>query len=294
MKKNRVIILMLAITILGIIYSGCKKTEKKDVGIYISVELSDPPIENLMTDITYTWKLKDNLIKYDPSYKVFVHFWDNKQKRMILQDDHDLPVDSKSWKPGETFTYTHKDIYIPDFIDEYDLNFTGEEDVTLTVGLWKPGVPNSKIIIYQKTLKFQPINPDYPDYTFDEGWYPEEKFGDGIYDSWRWTGKKAVISVENIGKDIKFYFWGGSDKSVLEDQKITVKVNDTILDEFIPDKAKFKKEYIIKKELIGDGDEFKVIISTDKTFIPSQVKKDSKDERELGVQAYFIYFKPAN
>ncbi len=292
--KNYKIIIIVVVLVFLFIFTACKKKKVKDAGIELTVNLADPPIENLMTDITYTWKLKKNVIKYDPEYKVFVHFWDNTQSRMIAQDDHNLPGDVEKWKPGAIFTYTHKNFYIPDFIDEYDPNFSGEEEVTLTVGLWKPGVKNSGIVIYQKKMYFQPINPEFPDYTYDEGWYPEEKFGDGIYDSWRWTAKDAVISVENIGKDIKFYFWGGVDKSIFKDQKVIVKVNNTLIDEFIPEEGKFKKEYVIKKDLIGNGDEFKVTISTDKTFIPAVINKKSNDQRELGVQVFFVYFKPAS
>jgi len=43
--------------------------------------------------------------------------------------------------------------------------------------------------------------------------------------------------------------------------------------------------------MLGEEDKFYLVISTDKTFIPKQVILRSKDERELGVQISFIYFR---
>jgi hypothetical protein len=43
--------------------------------------------------------------------------------------------------------------------------------------------------------------------------------------------------------------------------------------------------------MLGEKDEFILTITTDKTFIPAKVVPNSKDERELGVQISFIYFR---
>jgi hypothetical protein len=72
---------------------------------------------------------------------------------------------------------------------------------------------------------------------------------------------------------------------------VIFKINDSILDEFIPEGSQFEKSYRIKKEILGEADKFYLVISTDKTFIPKQVILRSKDERELGIQISFIYFR---
>lgn len=84
---------------------------------------------------------------------------------------------------------------------------------------------------------------------------------------------------------------GGVDKAKFADQKLILKINDTVLEEFIPEGGKFAKEYIVKPEMMGKDDEFKFIIETDKTFVPSAINPDFKDDRELGVQVYFLYFR---
>ncbi|MFW6131544.1 MAG: hypothetical protein ACOC5F_02990, partial [Candidatus Aminicenantaceae bacterium] len=77
----------------------------------------------------------------------------------------------------------------------------------------------------------------------------------------------------------------------LDDQKITFKINDFVLDEFIPETSFFEKSYNIKKEMLGEEDEFYLTISTDKTFLPSEISPNSMDDRELGVKISFLYFR---
>jgi len=58
-----------------------------------------------------------------------------------------------------------------------------------------------------------------------------------------------------------------------------------------PESSKFAKEYVITPEKLGSEDEFKLVIETDKTFIPSEQDANANDDRELGIQIYFLYFR---
>ncbi len=288
MKRN--IIYFLVIIVAFFFLFSCNKAKKTD-SIYLTVDFSTPHYSDTFTDITYHWYLKKHLIQYNPDYKVFVHFWRDSKKMMLLQDDHDFPWNIENWKPGKELSYTHKDIYIPDFIDDFDLESTGKETITFTVGIWNPKVKNSKIVLYQKKLDFELRPAEYPELTYAEGWYPEEKFGYGIYDSWRWTAKKASIIADNVGQPLYLYIYGGVDKGVYPDQKVTIKINDKELETFIPKEGKFKRKYLLDKKILGQEDEFKIYISTDKTFVPTKVGK-GKDDRELGVQIYLVNLMP--
>ena len=84
---------------------------------------------------------------------------------------------------------------------------------------------------------------------------------------------------------------GGVNLEVLGDQKVIIKINDLILDEFIPAESYFEKSYNIKKEMVGEGEQFFLTIATDKVFVPADVIPNSKDERELGLQISFVYFR---
>jgi len=84
---------------------------------------------------------------------------------------------------------------------------------------------------------------------------------------------------------------GGINPGALKDQKVIFKINDLILDEFTPEESHFEKLYNVKKEMLGQGDEFYLTVASDKTFIPAKVIPNSKDKRVLGVQISFIYFR---
>ena len=83
-------------------------------------------------------------------------------------------------------------------------------------------------------------------------------------------------------------------KATIQDQKITLKINDTPLEEFVPETAKFSKEYVITPEMMGDKDEFSLKFETDKTFAPNKLDSNNKDNRELGIQVFFLYFREKN
>ncbi len=290
MNKKGLLLIVLIVASL-IFLNSCKKSNVNKDNIDLSVSLSTPYYSNIMTDIKYDWMIKKIPFNFDPDYKVFVHFWWNSKKVMLLQDDHDFPWNIENWKNGAELSYTHKDIYIPDFLDDFDLDLSGKEKITITAGIWKPGVKDSKLILFSKEVEFEPRPAEYPEITFAEGWYPEEKFGRGIYNSWRWTSKTASIIADNVGKDLKLYIIGGVDKAVYPDQKVIVKINGKQIDEFIPESGKFKKVYLLKKNDLGENDEFNIIISTDKTFIPSKIKNND-DNRELGLQIFFVNLMP--
>ena len=76
-----------------------------------------------------------------------------------------------------------------------------------------------------------------------------------------------------------------------ENQKVIFKINNLILDEFIPEESHFEKSYTIKKEMLGEEDIFYLWICTDKTFVPAKIVPGALDKRELGIQISFIYFK---
>jgi len=84
---------------------------------------------------------------------------------------------------------------------------------------------------------------------------------------------------------------GGVNRDALQDQKVIFKINDLILDEFVAEESYFEKTYNIKKEMLGEGEEFILTVASDKAFVPAELIPDSADERELGMQISFIYFR---
>jgi hypothetical protein len=155
----------------------------------------------------------------------------------------------------------------------------------LNPGIYKflfPWIPNIKKGVYKD---FQLV--------YGRGWYDLESnpnIKDPDWQNWRWTSKKAFCKMENPKREASLILQGSVDKSIHKEQTVRIKVNDTILDKFIPGTAKFFKEYIITPGMMGEEDKISLIIETDNVFLPSEVNPEITDSRELGIQIYHLFF----
>lgn len=266
-----------------------KKTAIK--GVELEVSFSEPTLtDNLMTDITYRWKTSNDFIKMNRDYDIYVHFWH--KDNLLFQDDYTPSVPTSKWEPGKEYSFTRR-IYIPPFIDEFDPHFRGEESLRLAIGFYSSydRSGKGKQEVFTRKLKVVPPPLDTPEIIYESGWYDLEINPEAFLGQWRWTAKEARCVIDNPHRDALLVIRGGVNLEVVKEQKIIFKINDLLLDEFIPAESAFEKSYKIKKEMLGDKDEFYLVIATDKTFIPAGVIPNSRDERELGVQISLIYFR---
>jgi hypothetical protein len=291
MKLKNLSILILALLLL----TSCNKNSGNK-GIELDMTILPKTItDSLYVKMSYKFNFTE---KFSPSqlsddYKVFVHFWRTKNKEMLLQDDHTPVKKISQWKVGDSLDYSRV-VYIPQFLDEFDIDFEGHEDVKLTIGLYKPSNEENKIVLYQEVLTVHAATYNAPEIVYDEGWNQPEanpKLADEEARTWRWTKKKAVCIIENPRKESLLIIKGGVDKSIFSDQSVIFQINGTVLEKFIPETARFSKRYVISPEMVGNEDEFRLTIETDKTFIPSALNKEVNDDRELGVQVFFLYFR---
>lgn len=286
----RKISIMLLVLLVSVSFSTCKK--KVGVkGIDLNVQFSDEKLsDNLITDMHYTWKTNSEFVKMGQDLSIFAHFWH--KNNLLFEDSHVPEIPVSQWEPGEEYSYTRR-IYIPTFIDEFDPDFSGEEELNLTVGFYSPydRTGKTKQDVFVKKLKVFPPPLDTPEIIYEEGWYNLEINPEAYLKQWRWTSSEARCIIDNPGRDALLVIKGGVNRDAISDQKIVVKIEDLILDEFIPKDNFFEVSYNIRKEMLGEGEEFFLTIATDKVFVPANVFPNSKDNRELGVQVSFIYFR---
>jgi len=294
MKLRNLSILFL-IPLLFLFNSYCGKTSGY-TGVELNLTITPETITDfLYVKMNYEFKVTDEFEGLDDDYMIFVHFWRNKTKEMLLGDDHKPEKSFSQWKANDTIKYSRV-VFIPEFLDEFDVDFEGYEEVKLTIGLYKPtkNGDEKKYILYQKVLNIESASLNAPELVYDEGWNQQEhdpKIEKPEEQTWRWTKKKAVCIVQNPKKESLLIIKGGADKAIFDDQKVIFKINDHVLEEFIPESAKFSKKYIVSPEMMGTEEEFKLIIETDKVFIPSELNPASNDDRELGLQIFFLYFR---
>jgi hypothetical protein len=286
-KKRSVLFFVLAVAVAIV----CCRQDSPVRGIEVEVSFSDTPLtDKLYTDIRYTWRMERSFEKIDKNLVAFVHFWHG--SNLIFHDNHRPEIPVSTWEPGQEYSYTRR-IYIPLFIDALDPEFKGTETLKLSIGLSFPkdkaGKPLKKV--YEKKLKVYPPPADTPQIVYDGGWFDFEIDPESYLKRWRWTAKEARCVVDNPRRDALLVIKGGVEKDILKDQNVIFRINGLILEEFIPGKSHFEKFYRINKEMLGEKEQFSLIISTDKTFIPARINPDTKDERELGVMVSFIYFR---
>jgi hypothetical protein len=280
----------LVVGLIGLALPACQKKAQVK-GVELSVKFADKTLtDNLITDIQYDWKTSGDFLPVNKDYTVYAHFWHG--DNLLFQDDHVPPLPTSKWEPGQEYKYQRR-VYIPSFIDEFDPSFKGEEQLRLSVGLYNPydRTGNSNREVLTTKLKVYPPPPDMPEIIYESGWYDQEVDPNAPLRKWRWTGPESRCIVDNPQRDALLVIRGGVNKDIIPDQKIIVKINDLVLDEFIPDEIIFEKSYSVKKEMLGDKDEFTLTIAVDKSFVPSQVLPQNKDERELGCQIAFVYFR---
>jgi hypothetical protein len=293
--KLKNLIVFLLMPFLFLFNFSCSNTSGYK-GVKFELKITPPALTDfLYAKMNYQFKIGDEFTGLDDQYKIFVHLWRLKTKEMLLQDDHSPEKPFSQWKAGDTISYARV-IFIPEFLDEFDIDFEGYEEIRLTVGLYKPtaGDKEKKFILYQKVLNVESASLNAPELVYDEGWNQPEhdpKIKNPDERSWRWTKKKAVCIVQNPHKESLLIIRGGADKAKFADQKVIFKINDQVLEEFIPKDAKFKREYVIAPEMMGTEDEFRLTFETDKTFIPAQLDPSVNDNRELGIQIFFLYFR---
>ncbi|MCK4760789.1 MAG: hypothetical protein KAW12_01225 [Candidatus Aminicenantes bacterium] len=285
-------VLVIAITLLFVFVSCGKNSD--NAGVNLGVEIQPETItDELYVKMNYEYTAADKFAGFDKEHVVYVHFWRIKNKEMLMGDDHTPEPKVTDWKKGDIVKYS-RTIFIPKFLDEFDIDFEGYEKIKLTVGLYIPKVKKSSIILFQKVLDIHAASLNAPEVVYDEGWWQIEtdlKIKIPRERTWRWTKKKAACIIENPKKESLLILDGRVDKLQHKDQKVIFKINGNTLEEFIPEKDAFSKRYIVTPEMMGREDEFKLTIETDKTFTPSVVIPGSKDTRELGVRIYNLYFR---
>ncbi|MCX6579689.1 MAG: hypothetical protein NT166_05840 [Candidatus Aminicenantes bacterium] len=292
MKQRNLCILLLLVLTFVLLPACGKETDTKGVKLDLTL-LPGTITDSLYVKMNFEFTLSDKFQGLNDDYWIFVHFWRVKNKEMLLVDDHQPEKKISQWKKDDKISYSRV-LFIPRFLDEFDIDFEGYEGIKLSVGLYNPRVEGSKILLFQKSINIQSASSIAPEVVYDEGWYQSEtdlNLKNKDERTWRWTSKKAACIIENPKKECLLKIIGGVDKAKFEDQKIILKINDKVLEEFIPETSKFSKEYVIAPGTMGIEDEFRFTIETDKTFIPSALNPAVNDDRELGVQVFFLYFR---
>jgi len=250
-------------------------------------------------EITYRFAVAADAA-FAENYRVMAHVVDS-DGELMWTDDHEPPVPTSQWKPGETVQYT-RTLFVPVF------PYVGE--AAIHVGLYScptpptcegagARLPLAGDDVGQRAYRVgrMQLLPQTDNLLtiFKDGWHPAEVAGNNTAIEWQWTKQEATLAFKNPKKDAVFYLEadspGGEYHGV---QRVQVVLGNQVLEEFAlePEQRVLRKVTLPAAQL-GAGELAELQIRVDKTFIPAQVPSaNSKDSRELGVRVFHAFVDP--
>ena len=245
-------------------------------------------------EVTYKFVVAPDAPKIPENFRVFVHFLgtDNEQ---LWTDDHDLPVQTSQWKPGQTVEYT-KTMFVPIVPHQGATTvlmglYSNASDSRLPLGGKNHG-QRSYVVGQLELLK----RTEGIFVMFTEGWYPAETPPDNAAVEWQWTKKDATLSMRNPKKDVTLYLHLDQPSALPEAQQVTVTLGGQPIDSFVmePKKELIRKPVITAAQL-GTADVVDLKISVDKSYVPAVITNGAnRDPRELGVRVFHAYVQPVS
>ncbi|HTG89243.1 MAG TPA: hypothetical protein VL914_03580 [Vicinamibacterales bacterium] len=274
--------------------SGCRKEEPEPPGVAtpsFSVKQTRVPLGSPV-EVTYKFVVANDAPKITEDFRVFVHFLDADNER-LWADDHDPPIPTTQWKPGQTIEYT-RTMFVP---------IVPHEGTTkVLMGLYSNSSDSRLPLVgtVHDRRSYIVGNLDLLKRTegifvmFKEGWHAAETPPDNAAVEWQWTRKEAVLSVRNPKKDVMLYLHLDSPGLFQEPQQVTVTLGDQTIDSFVlePKKEVIRKPTITAAQL-GTADVVDLKISVDKSYVPAVITNGAnRDPRELGVRVFHAYVQP--
>jgi hypothetical protein len=242
-------------------------------------------------DLTYEFDVApDAVITGD--YRVFVHV-DDTDGKVLWTDDHQPPIPTSQWKPGQKIRYT-RTVFVPVY------PYVGE--ATIELGLYKgndrlplkgpdPADRTSTSRSYRVgTLQLLDQSSNVF-LVYKSGWHPAEYAPDSPTIDWQWTQKSAVISFRNPRHDVMFYLQYDARPDVFDHpQQVTVTAGDQTVETFSADhRDRTLLRIPISAAQLGTGDMAEIRLDVDRTFVPANLPGGAKDPRELGIRVYHAF-----
>ena len=279
---------------LAVLAAGCGREQSNEPSVATAtVTLNhDRAPGGSPLDITYKFEVASDA-KFDENYRVFAHVVDADEEQM-WNDDHDPPVPTTQWKPGQTVEYT-RTIFVPVF------PYVG--DATFEVGLHSVKDQHRLTLNGEdagqksyKTARMQLLPPSANLFmVFKDGWNPVEGGQQDPALEWRWTKKQATLAFKNPKKDAIFFFDVDSPAKELHgpQQVQLVLGGQTVQTLTVNPEERILHRITLPGSLMGDAELTELQIIVDHSFVPMIVTNGtSTDPRELGVRVFHAYVDP--
>ena len=280
-----------ALTIL-VLVSGCGRTQQTETPLVtptVTLARSDAAI-GMPIEMAYRFVVAETAPGFTEDDTVFVHFLDT-DGELMWTDDHQPPVPTTQWKPGQTIEYS-RTMFVPKF------PYSGE--TTVVVGLYSPRsggrVPMAGPTKGQREYQVAGFNlhpqTDNLYVVFKDGWHETEVAEDASGLEWQWSKKTATLAFRNPMRDVLLYFQCDQPvKALGVPQQVELRIGPTVIDSFAlaPGSPALRKVNLTSAQL-GNGETVEVAVAVDRTFVPATTTQlKSTDARELGIRVFRAY-----
>ena len=240
-------------------------------------------------EMTYRFQVSPDA-KIDADYRVMVHFVDADDE-LMWTDDHDPPVPTSQWKPGQTIEYTRTH-----FIPVYP--YLGP--ATIQMGLYDAqtqqrlalsGKDNGQRAYAVAAIELLPQSEGIF-LVYGAGWHDQEVAPDNALEEWRWTKKEAQVSFRNPQRDVVVYLDADGRRDVFDTpQEISLRVGNQVVGTFkVEASARVLHKFKVRAAALGAGEMVDLALVADKAFTPSE--HGESDRRELGIRVFHLFVGP--
>ena len=254
----------------------------------VTLARSDAAI-GMPIEMMYRFVVSPNAPAFSENDVVFVHFLDT-DGELMWTDDHQPPVPTTQWKPGQTVEYS-RTMFVPKF------PYSGETRIQLGIYSPKTGarIPLSGETLGQQAYEVAKFNlhpqTDNLYVVFKDGWHETEVAEEATSVEWQWSKKNATLAFRNPMRDALLYFQCDQPVEVVGDQRVELRIGPTVIDAFtLPAKQRELRKVNLTKAQLGDGETVEITVAVDKTFVPATITQlKSTDARELGIRVFRAY-----
>jgi hypothetical protein len=272
--------------------SGCGRTQQTETPVVtptVTLTRSDAAIGTPI-EMAYRFVVAGTAPGFTEDDTVFVHFLDT-DGELMWTDDHQPPVPTSQWKPGQTIEYA-RTMFVPKF------PYSG--DTTVVVGLYSPRsgtrVPMAGQTKGQREYQVASFNlhpqTDNLYVVFKDGWHETEVAEDASGLEWQWSKKTATLAFRNPMRDVLLYLQCDQPVKALQaPQQVELRIGPTVIDSFLlpPGRSELRKVTLTSAQL-GNNETVEVSVAVDRTFVPATTTQlKSTDARELGIRVFRAY-----
>jgi hypothetical protein len=272
--------------------TACGRTQQAETPVAtatVTLARSDAAI-GMPIEMKYRFVAAPNAPAIAEDDTVFVHFLDA-DGELMWTDDHQPPVPTSQWKPGQTIEYS-RTMFVPKF------PYSG--DTSVVVGIYSPKsgtrIPLAGMTRGQREYEVAKFNlhpqTDNLYVVFKDGWHQTEVAEEQTGVEWQWSKKTATLAFRNPMRDAVFYLQCDQPVQGLGDpQHVELRIGETLIDSFVlPPLERELRKIDLTTAQMGTGETVEVTVAVDKTFVPATITRlKSTDPRELGVRVFRAY-----